>query len=98
MVLSLSIVILLGFTLDFTIEETTSDSSSSRKSEEKCPPAGGIKMKVGSFKGSHCYHKPSDAAIPQEPSGVWLPWLNQDDFESGANYSFRIAGSFQLKG
>ena len=28
------------------MEETTHDSSSnSRKSEEKCPPAGGIKMK-----------------------------------------------------
>ena len=30
------------------MEETTHDSSSSsRKSEEKCPPAGGIKMKIG---------------------------------------------------
>ena len=29
------------------MEETTHDSSSSsRKSEEKCPPAGGIKMKM----------------------------------------------------
>ena len=29
------------------MEETTHDSSiSSRKSEEKCPPAGGIKMKL----------------------------------------------------
>ena len=62
-------------------------SSSSRKSEEKCPPAGGIKMKVGGFKGGHCYHKPSDAAIQQEPSevssGVWLPRLSQDDFDRG---------------
>ena len=40
------------------------------KSEEKCPPAGGIKMKIGGFKTGHCYHKPSDAAIQQEPSGV----------------------------
>ena len=33
------------------MEETTHDSSSSsRKSEEKCPPAGGIKMKIGGFK------------------------------------------------
>ena len=53
------------------MEETTHDSSSSsRKSEEKCPPAGGIKMKIGGFKTGHCYHKPSDAAIQQEPSGV----------------------------
>ena len=46
-VLSLSLVILLGFT-GFYNEETTHDSSSSssRKSEEKCPPAGGIKMKM----------------------------------------------------
>ena len=30
------------------MEETTHDSSSSsRKSEEKCPPASGIKMKIG---------------------------------------------------
>ena len=79
-VLSLSLVILLGFTLDFKMEETTHDSSSCssrRKSEEKCPPAGGIKMKIGGFKTGHCYHKPSDAAIQQEPngvsSGVWLP-------------------------
>ena len=62
------------------MEETTHDSSSSsRKSEEKCPPAGGIKMKIGGFKTGHCYHKPSDAAIQQEPSGVnsgvWLPLL-----------------------
>ena len=70
-VLSLSLVILLGFTRDFKMEETTHDSSSSsRKSEEKCPPAGGIKMKIGGFKTGHCYHKPSDAAIQQEPSGV----------------------------
>ena len=76
-VLSLSLVILLGFTWDFKMEETTHDSSSSRKSEEKCPPAGGIKMKIGGFKTGHRYHKPSDAAIQQEPSGVssgdWLP-------------------------
>ena len=53
------------------MEETTHYSSnSSRKSEEKCPPAGGIKMKIGGFKTGHCYHKPSDAAIQQEPSGV----------------------------
>ena len=40
------------------MEETTHDSSSSsRKSEEKCPPAGGIKMKIGGFKTGHCYHK-----------------------------------------
>ena len=46
------------------MDETTHDSSSSsRKSEEKCPPAGGIKMKVGGFKDGHCYNKPSDAAI-----------------------------------
>ena len=33
------------------MEETTHDSSSSsRKSEEKCPPAGGIKMIIGGFK------------------------------------------------
>ena len=68
------------------MEETTHDSSSSsRKSEEKCPPAGGIKMKIGGFKTGHCYHKPSDAAIQQEPSGVrsgvWLPRLRQDDFD-----------------
>ena len=70
-VLSLSLVILLEFTWDFKMEETTHDSSSSsRKSEEKCPPAGGIKMKIGGFKTGHCYHKPSDAAIQQEPSGV----------------------------
>ena len=54
----------IGFTWDFKMEETTHDSSSSsRKSEEKCPPAGGIKMKIGGFKTGHCYHKPSDAAI-----------------------------------
>ena len=45
-------------------------------------------MKVDSFKDSHCYHKLSDATIQQEPSevssGVWLPRLGQDDFESGA--------------
>ena len=53
------------------MEETTHDSSSSsRKSEEKCPPACGIKMKIGGFKTGHCYHKPSDAAIQQEPSGL----------------------------
>ena len=72
------------------MEETTHDSSSSsssssRKSEEKCPPAGGIKMKIGGFKTGHCYHKPSDATIQQEPSGVnsgvWLPRLSQDDFD-----------------
>ena len=82
-VLSLSLVILLGFTWDFKMEETTHDSSSSssRKSEEKCPPAGGIKMKIGGFKTGHCYHKPSDAAIQQEPSGVRLPRLSQDDFD-----------------
>ena len=82
------------------MEETTHDSgNSSRKSEEKCPPAGGIKMKIGGFKTGHCYHKPSDAAIQQEPSGVssgdWLPRLRQDDFDRVvANHSFRIAGSF----
>ena len=86
MVLSLSLVILLGFTWDFTMEETTHDSSSSsRKSEEKCPLAGGIKMKIGGFKTGHCYHKPSDAAIQQKPSGVssgvWLPRLSQNDFD-----------------
>ena len=85
-VLSLSLVILLGFTWDFKMEETTHDSSSSsRKSEEKCPPAGGIKMKIGGFKTGHCYHKPSDAPIQQEPSGVssgvWLPRLSQNDFD-----------------
>ena len=75
------------FTWDFHMKETTHDSSSSssRKSEEKCPPAGGIKMKIGGFKTGHCYHKPSDAAIQQEPSGVssgvWLPRLSQDDFD-----------------
>ena len=68
------------------MEETTHDSSSSsRKSEEKYPPAGGIKMKIGGFKTGHCYHKPSDAAIQQKPSGVsswvWLPRLSQDDFD-----------------
>ena len=58
------------------MEETTHDSRSSsssrssRKSEEKCPPAGGIKMKIGGFKTGHCYQKPSDAAIQQEHSGV----------------------------
>ena len=54
------------------MEETTHDSSSSssRKSEEKCTPADGIKMKIGGFKNGHCYHKPSDAAIQQEPSGL----------------------------
>ena len=89
-VVSLSLVILLGFTWDFKMEETTHDSSSSsssssRKSEEICPPAGGIKMKIVGFKTGHCYHKPSDAAIQQEPSGVssgvWLPRLSQDDFD-----------------
>ena len=76
------------------MEETTHDSCSSsrRKSEEKCPPARGIKMKIGGFKTGHCYHKPSDAAIQQESSGVssgvWLPRLSQDDFgQSGANTS-----------
>ena len=70
------------------MEETTHDSSSSsssRKSEEKCPPAGGIKTKIGGFKTGHCYHKPSDAAIQQESSrvrsGVWLPRLSQDDLD-----------------
>ena len=68
------------------MDETTHDSSSSsRKSEEKCPPAGGIKMKIGGFKTGHCYHKPSDAPIQQEPSGVssgvWLPRLSQNDFD-----------------
>ena len=68
------------------MEETTHDSSSSsRKNEEKRPPAGGIKIKIGGFKTGHCYHKPSDAAIQQEPngvsSGVWLPRLSQDDFD-----------------
>ena len=72
------------------MDETTHDSSSSsRMIKEKCLPAGGIKMKVGSFKDSHCYHKLSDATIQQEPSevssGVWLARLGQDDFESGAN-------------
>ena len=42
-------------------------------------------MKIGGFKTSHCYHKPSDAAIQQEPSGVssevWFPRLSQDDFD-----------------
>ena len=46
-------------------------------------------MKIGGFKTGHCYHKPSDAAIQHEPSGVssgvssgvWLPWLSQDDFD-----------------
>ena len=42
-------------------------------------------MKVGGFKAGHCYHKPSDAAIQQEPSrvssGVWLPRLSQDEFD-----------------
>ena len=42
-------------------------------------------MKIGGFKNGHCYHKPSDAAIQQEPSvvssGVWLPRLRQDDFD-----------------
>ena len=58
--------------------------NNSRKSDEKCPPAGGIKTKVGD-KASHCYHKPPDAAIQQEPSGVcievWLPWLSKHDFD-----------------
>ena len=68
------------------MEQTTHDcSSSSSKSEEKCPPAGGIKMKIGGFKTGHCYHKPSGAAIQQKPSrvssGVWLPRLSQDDFD-----------------
>ena len=32
------------------MEETTHNSSnSSRKSEDKCRPAGGIKMKIGGF-------------------------------------------------
>ena len=43
------------------------------------------KMKIGGFKTGHCYHKPSDAAIQQEPSGVssgvWLPRLSQNDFD-----------------
>ena len=51
----------------------------------KCPPAGGNKMKIGGFKTGHCYHKTSDAAIQQEPSGVssgvWLPRLSLDDFD-----------------
>ena len=82
MVLSPSLVILLGCAWDFTMEETTHDSSSSnRKSEEKCPPAGRIKVNIGGFKTGHCYHKPPDAAIQQEPSGVWLPRLSQDDFD-----------------
>ena len=42
-------------------------------------------MKIGGFKTGHCYHKPSDSAIQQEPSGVrsgvWLPRLSQDDFD-----------------
>ena len=68
------------------MEEPTHDCrSSSRKSEEKCPPAGGIKMKIGGFKTGHCYHKPSEAAIQQEPSGVssgvQLSRLSQDDFD-----------------
>ena len=85
-VLSLSLVILLGFTwiLKWRRQHMIV-CSSSRKSEEKCPPAGGIKMKIGGFKTGHCYHKPSDAAIQQEPSGVssglWLPRLSQDDFD-----------------
>ena len=58
-------------------EKTHDSSSSSRKSEEKCPPAGGIKMKIGGL--------PSDAAIQHQPSGVssgvWLPQLSQDDFD-----------------
>ena len=45
-----------------------------------------FKMKIGGFKTGHCYHKPSDAAIQQETSGVssvvWLPLLSQDDFDS----------------
>ena len=84
------------------MEETTHDSSSSssRKSEEKCPPAGGIKMKIGGFKTGHCYHKPSDAAIQHEPSGVssrvWLPRLSLDDFDRVVQTTpFRIAGSFR---
>ena len=67
------------------MEETTHDSSSSsRKSEEKCPPVGGIKMKIGGFKTGHCYHKPSDAAIQQEPVGLavgFVARLSQDDFD-----------------
>ena len=27
-------------------------------------------MKIGGFKTGHCYHKPSDAAIQQEPKGL----------------------------
>ena len=42
-------------------------------------------MKIGGFKTGHCYHKSSDAAIQQEPSGVssgvWLPRLSLDDFD-----------------
>ena len=85
------------------MDETTHDSSSSnssRKSEEKCQPAEGFKMKVGSFKDSHCYHKPSDAAIQQEPSGVssgvWLPRLSQDDFDRVVQIT--PSGSFQHRG
>ena len=56
--------------MEETTHDSSSSSSSSRKSEEKCPPAGGIKMKIGGFKTGQCYHKPSDAAIQHEPSGV----------------------------
>ena len=59
--------------------------NNSRKSEEKYPPAGGFKTKVGN-KASHYYHKPSDATIQQEPSGVCievrLPWRSQHDFDT----------------
>ena len=72
----------------------------SRKSEEKCPPAGGITMKIGGIKTGHCYHKPSDEAIQQESSGVssgvWLPRLSQDDFDRVVQTtSSELHGSFR---
>ena len=85
-VLSLSLVILLGFTWDFKMEETTHDSSSSsRKSEEKCPPAGGNKMKIGGFKDRPLLPQNIRCSNPTRTqwvsSGVWLQRLSLDDFD-----------------
>ena len=54
------------------MEETTHDGSSSsrRKSEEKCPPAGGIKMKIGGFKTGHCYHNHQMQQSNRNPVGL----------------------------
>ena len=68
------------------MEETTHhSSSSSRKSEEKCLPAGGIKMKIGGFKDRPLLPQTIRCSNPTGTSGVssgvWLPRLSQDDFD-----------------